>query len=138
MRSPLLRALVEDHGYLLLKADNLQSFIESNHEVVLFFSENPSQFPEASDVAVILPELMKVYGSRLTAGLVDASIERDLQAQLRFSGWPALVFMRDGEYLGAITKVQDWNVYLSEIDQILTAKPSQPPAFDLAAACACQ
>lgn len=136
MTSPLLEQLQIRHAYPLLDANNYDHFVYGHENVVLFFCNDPVQFPESNDVAVILPELVKTFGGRLQAAVIEKSIERELQARFRFTGWPSLVFLRNGEYLGAITGIRNWHEFMQESTKILAASPSQPPGFDLNKVCA--
>jgi hydrogenase-1 operon protein HyaE len=45
------------------------------------------------------------------------------------------VFLRNGEYLGVITGIKDWQEYGQEFARILAAEPSKPPGFDLDKVC---
>jgi len=135
MTSPLLEQLQTRHAYPLLDADSYDHFVYGNENVVLFFCNDPVQFPESNDVAVILPELIKAFNGSLQAAVIAKSIERELQARFRFTGWPSLVFLRNGEYLGVITGIRNWHEYKQEISDILAAAPSQPPGFDLDKVC---
>ena len=127
--SPLISNLIEQQGYPLLTQGTADAFLQAHENVVLFFTENPLHFPESNDVAVILPELMKAFAGRLVAAVIDQASERALHQRYGFNGWPSLVFLRRGDYLGAITRVQDWNVYLQEIERLLGSEPTRPPAF---------
>lgn len=133
--SALVKGLIEKHHYILLDASNLDNFLESTVDSVLFLVGDTNSFPEGNDVAVILPELMSVFAERLTAAVVDSSIEREIQLRYRIKGWPSLVFVRNGKYLGSITRVQDWNVYLDKITEILSMEPSSPPPMDINKLC---
>lgn len=135
MTSPLITQLQTRHGYPLLDADSYDHFVYGNESVVLFFCNDPVQFPESNDVAVILPELDKTFNGRLQAAVIEKSIERELQARFRFTGWPSLVFLRNGEYLGVITGVRNWREYRQEAAGILASEPSEPPGFDLDKVC---
>lgn len=135
MTSPLITQLQTRHGFPLLDADSYDHFVYGNDSVVLFFCNDPVQFPESNDVAVILPELVKAVSGRLQAAVIDRAIERELQARFRFTGWPSLVFLRNGEYLGAITGIKDWQEYRQETAWILAAAPGEPPVFDLDKIC---
>jgi hydrogenase-1 operon protein HyaE len=125
MRSPLIQALVDKHQYALLMQDNVDNFLQAHEDVVLLFTGNPKQFPESNDVAVVLPELMQLLPGRLTAAVVDESAEIALQQRYAFSKWPALVFLRRGEYLGVITGMQNWSDFNADIDRILAATPGK-------------
>ncbi|WP_347989182.1 hydrogenase [Methylomonas sp. AM2-LC] len=134
--SPILfEQLQTRYGLPLLNAENYDLFVHGHHNVVLFFANDPIMFPESHDVAVILPELLKVFADKLQGALIAQSIERELQARFRFTSWPSLVFLRDGEFLGMITGIKDWAEYGQEFARILSAEPSQPPKFDLEKIC---
>jgi hydrogenase-1 operon protein HyaE len=135
MTSPLLEQLQSRHSYPLLDADSYDYFVYGNETAVLFFCNDPVLFPESHDVAVILPELVKAFSGRLQAAVIGKSIERELQARFRFTGWPSLVFLRNGEYLGGITGIHNWQEYKQEIVRILASETSQPPGFDLDKVC---
>ncbi|HID46421.1 MAG TPA: hydrogenase [Chromatiaceae bacterium] len=132
MPSPLITAMLEKHRYPVLDKDNLSEFLQNNAEVVLFFAENPKQYPESNDVAMILPELVKAFQGRFQAALVSAAFERTLQKQYGFDTWPALVFLRNGQYLGTISKVQNWEDYLRMIERILDSEPARAPGIGIA------
>lgn len=123
------------HGLPLLDVDHYDAFVYGNGDVVLFFANDPVLFPESADLAVILPELLKAFRGLLKGAAIGRDIERELQARFRFTGWPTLVFLRKGEYLGAITGLRDWPEYGREIARILALEPSQPPSFDLDKVC---
>lgn len=134
MFSPLVQNMIEHYAYPVLTVDTLEEFIEAQGDVVLFFTEDARRFPETNDVAMILPELVKAFDGQFAAAVVALPDQRKLQMRYGFRAWPALVFLRNGDYLGAIARVQDWNVYLVEIDRILAAEPSRPPSYIIAKA----
>lgn len=128
MSSSLIERLVYELGYPAVDSEGFDDFVRSHEYTVLFFTENPDSFPESNDVAVILPELMKTFGDRVAPAVVSRDSERELFKRFKLTAWPALVFLRRGEYLGVITRVQDWDDYLDEIERILAAEPHQPPS----------
>ncbi len=127
--SPLIDRLSAELGYPLVSLDNLDDVVANGH-VVLFFTEDIKRFPESNDVAVVLPELIKAF-PELAPAVVARSDEKKLQKQYGFTSWPALVFLRDGQYLGVLTGIQDWSVYLAEIRRLLDAEPSRPPTVGI-------
>ena len=135
MYSPLIEKMIKRNDYPLVSQDNLELFSEASEYSVLFFTENPKNFPESNDVAVILPELMQAFGNHIQVGVVDRNHERPLQARYRFRGFPALVFLKQGSYLDVITKVKNWSEYTEEVTRILSLETSEPPAFDLSVIC---
>ncbi len=131
MPSPLIENMIEKYGYPLLDEAAHDTFIQNHEECVLFFTEDPTRFPESNDVSMILPELVKEYGNRFAAAVIDQSAQRKLQTRYGFNEWPTLVFLRDAKYLGVVSRVQDWGTYLTQINQILSSQPRSAPGFAL-------
>lgn len=131
MRSPLIQKLIDKHKYELITEDNVDDYLLQHEHVVLFFTENPKHFPESNDVAVVLPELIKPRDGHVVAAVVDESAERSLLKRYAFNKWPALVFLRRGEYLGVITGMQNWQEFNGEFNRILTGPVIQPPNYNI-------
>lgn len=131
MPASLIEQMIETHGYPLIEENNLDDFLAANEEVVLFFTENPERFPESNDVAMILPELIKEYGDRFSAAVVGQKSQRRLQSRYGFSEWPSLVFLRHGNYLGTVSRVQNWCDYIEKINAILQSTPRKAPGLGI-------
>ncbi len=129
MRSVLLDKLIKQPGMSLLDSSNVEDFIQQKGHTLLFCTGDPLQRPETNDLAVILPELQAVFAQCFKVGVVDESIENDLQARFGFNQWPSLVLLRDGAYLGCISRLRDWSVYLEEITNLLNTEASRPPSI---------
>ncbi|WP_027856405.1 thioredoxin domain-containing protein [Marinobacterium jannaschii] len=130
MASPLIDRLVDELGYPRLDMSGFDEFIKQQSFCVLFFTENPARFPESNDVAVILPELLKAF-PQLSAAVIDPAAEKQLQGRYNFTVWPTLVFLNEGRFLGQISKVQDWDQYLREVDTILALQPRRDPCIGI-------
>ena len=131
MPSPLIEQMIETYDYPVVAEDTLEAFLSTNEECVLFFTEDPERFPESNDVAMILPELVKEYEHRFAAAVVGQKSQRQLQSRFGFNEWPSLVFFRDGQYLGAISRVQNWTDYIVGINAILQSQPQEAPGFGI-------
>jgi len=90
---------------------------------VLLSGGDPARFPEAGDVAVILPELCASFGGRLRGARIAREAETELGQRFGVQVQPTLIFCRGGETLGLIAKIQDWSVYQRRIATLL-----DPPA----------
>lgn len=128
---PLIARLIGEDGHLLLDAGNLEDFHATPGDAVLFCAGDPAQHPECLDVAVVLPELLRAFPGRFQAAVADASLEPDMQARYGFTRWPTLVFLRDGAYVGALSGIQDWSVYLARIRDLLATPPGRPPSVGI-------
>lgn len=121
MSSPLIDRLSQQFGYPVLDATTLDAFLEQDGASVLFFSEDPANYPEANDVAVILPELMSRFAGRARAAVIARSAEKALQPRFGFLQWPTLVICDHQRCLGTISRVRDWGEYLEEFERLLPA-----------------
>jgi hydrogenase-1 operon protein HyaE len=127
-----LSRLVSAHDVAEVGLAEYEDFVGGSGNSLLFFAGDPERYPESLDVAAILPELMKAFPDRFRVGLVRAEAEVALQVKFGFGVWPALVFLRDGAYLGVLTGMRDWGDYLREIPVLLAAPASRPPTLGVA------
>ncbi len=136
MFSPLLENIIEREKLPVVSDENLDLFLQDSGDVILFIAGDAKRLVEVNDVAVILPELVKAFQGRLTPAVVARDSERAAQLRYRFNAFPTLVFLRNGEYLGAITKVMDWIDYLNAIAEILSGDPVDIPPYKFPDGCA--
>ncbi len=131
MRHALIQHLLDYHDYPEITLATHEEFISQPGITVLFFAGDPKSVRDATDVAVVLPELINAFQGRLIPGVVAADSERALHRHYGFTAWPALVFLRDGGYLGAITRIQDWADYLRDISVLIESDVRRPPGFKI-------
>jgi hydrogenase-1 operon protein HyaE len=133
MTHALIERLIQELNYPEVTLDNHDSFIEMPGLNVLFFPGNPDTVKDATDVAVILPELIAVFASQLNPGVVTDTYGagQKLKQKYGFTHYPSLVFVRDGEYVGAISRIQDWADYLSKITVLLSSPGRRAPGFSI-------
>lgn len=133
MSHPLIDHLLQQLDYAEVSLANHGHFVAEPGMNVLFFPGDPNTVKDATDVAVVLPELVNAFGGQLRAGVVTDVFGdgKMLKQQYGFTEYPALVFVRGGEYVGTITRIQDWGDYLEKISALLIAAPSRPPGFSI-------
>lgn len=133
MSTFLIDRLIDELGYEQVTLDNHDDFVNATGMNVLFFPGEPSTVKDATDVAVVLPELVHAFGDQLRPGVVPDTFGdgKELKRHYGFSAYPSLVFVRSGEYVGTITRIQDWGDYLKQIAELLVAAPSRPPGFSI-------
>ncbi len=56
---------------------------------------------------------------------------KTLKRHYGFREYPALVFVRSGDYVGTIVRIQDWGYYLDKISELFAAAPRRPPGFSI-------
>lgn len=131
MTAPPIAALIEIHRLPLLQADDLDFFLRPGRHNLLFLASDPVQVPEALDVAVVLPELLRAFPGQLHAALVAPEAERAVHARFGCQRWPALVLLRGDAYVGSIERMRDWDDYLRELDALMAAAPSRAPGVGI-------
>ena len=136
MYSPLMQSIFEREDLPIVTAETLDDFARNNGDTILFVTGDWKRHVEVNDVAVILPEILKAANGALKAAVLDRASERAVQTRFRFSRFPSLIFLRDGEYLGVIEKVLDWEDYIREINRMLAEGPKPIPAYKFPEGCA--
>ncbi len=133
MSNVLIDRLLTEFNYPEISLDNHDEFVHQQGLVVLFFPGDAETVKDATDVAVILPELVDAFDQRFNPGVVTDTFGAGmtLKRQYGFTHYPSLVFVRDGEYVGTISRIQDWSDYLSKIQSFFTAPVRRAPGFSI-------
>jgi hydrogenase-1 operon protein HyaE len=132
---PLLAQLVSNHQARWIDFDNMEAWLVSQHgEHVLLFAGDPIRFPEAVDVAVVLPELQKVSAAVGRPFGMAVAVPQTAQALAEKFGsqrWPTLMFFRDGHYVTTVCGMHDWTEYLTLVARALDAPCGRAPTIGI-------
>ncbi len=128
---PLMQRLVQETSAAVLQADEVTGWLQEPGLAMLVFAEDPDRFKETLDIAIIVPELHVAAGRGFRVGLLPPAAARAVAPRYGFARWPAFVMLRDGQYLGAVDGVRDWDVYQAELQRLLVAAPSRPPSVGI-------
>lgn len=131
---PLLAQLVARHGQWV-DADTIADWRANQQgDNVLLFAGDPVRFPEALDVAVVLPELQKASrASGKPFGIAVAEPDGAEALALKFGSnrWPTLMFFRDGQYVTTLSGMHDWSDYLNLLAQALDMPVGRAPTVGI-------
>lgn len=131
---PLLIQLVERHGRWV-DADSIASWREQQSgDYVLLFAGDPVRFPEALDVAVVLPELQKASKASDKPFVIAVAEPEGAEAlALKFGSnrWPTLMFFRDGQYVTTLCGMHDWSEYLRLLSAALDTPVGRAPTVGI-------
>jgi hydrogenase-1 operon protein HyaE len=132
--SGLLDKLVEKHGIADLDSAGFQAFMDGAGDGVVLLTEEPDTAAESWDMAVILPELLAAIGVGLRAAMMRPEYARTLQTRFGLGRLPALLFLRDGAYVGAIEGLRDWSDFVAECAAMLKKSSSRAPSIGIVVA----
>ena len=135
MTSPLIAALGTRHGLPTVDETSIEAFLtpaegEAEH-CLLFFTGDPAQRAETSDVAVVLPEILAAFQRKLRGAVVARAAEAALAPRFRVQVHPSLVVTRGADPLAVMPKIRDWSEYMTTIVTALAPDapvlPSEAP-----------
>lgn len=131
----LLQRLVTAHGYQALALDAVDDFTGADGSRLVFVTDDPKLQKEVLDLAVILPQLLRACPGA-EVGVLSPYDARAASARFGTRKTPALLFWRDGDYLGAIEGLLDWAAFVREFARLLSAPPARVPSIGIAVASA--
>jgi hydrogenase-1 operon protein HyaE len=129
---PLFDRMFGEFGFAEVPENGFDQFRSRSGHTLLFFSEDPVRYRETLDLAVVLPELARAFAGRFAVGVLLPGAARVIAPRYGVRLWPALVLLRDGEYVGAIEGIRDWNDYLGALQSLLAAPCVRPPSIGIA------
>jgi len=131
VREPPLR---RRHALPTLEVADVDAFLAAAETAgavpVLLFAGDVLRWPEAADVAVVLPELIEAFQGRLQGAVIAPRAETELAPRFNVQVYPSLVLCRGGEVVEVIPKIKDWSVYVARIGAVLDGggKPARSTA----------
>ena len=128
---PVMQRLIDDFGAIRVTGDSLDAFLARPGDRVLLLGGEPVQFPEGLDVAVVLPELRSAVGSSFEIGVVPLDHQEAIARRYGSQRWPALVFLRDGQYVTTLAGMHDWTDYGKLVEQALAMPVSRAPTIGI-------
>ena len=129
---PPVARLFATHGYTEVRADNFDAFSGRAGHTLLLFTEDPIRYKETLDLAVIVPEIARAFPGRFTVGVLLPEAAREFHPRYGFRRWPAFVLLKDGDYVGAVDGLRNWDEYVDEVGRLLTAPTTRPPTVGIA------
>jgi len=129
---PLIERLCSETGAPILDAAGFDAWAAAPGRALVVFTEDPALYRETLDLAVIVPELARGFAGRFRTGVLLQSAARAIAARYGFRRWPALVVLADGQYVGSIDGLRDWQEYLDLLGPLLEAAPTRAPSIGIA------
>ncbi|MEP7181829.1 MAG: hydrogenase [Betaproteobacteria bacterium] len=132
MAYPLIAQLFTKHGCTDVRAANFDAFTRRPGRTLLLFLEDPFRYRETLDLAVIAPEIARAFDPRPALGVLLPEAAREFCVRYGFRRWPAFVVLADGDYVGAVDGLRNWDEYLTEVARLLAAPPTRAPTVGIA------
>ena len=119
-------------GYPQTAAANLDALATCHDQLIVMLNADPHQFPEVADNAVIVPEVLKTLpGHTCQVCWANSADSREMAARFGVLKFPALVFLRGGEYTGVIVGLMDWPEVVHRFAELLAAPTRRPPSVGI-------
>jgi len=112
----------QKHGFQRVESSN-PDFPEGL--CALLLTEDPQRNLEVLDACVILPEALKPLGEGISCWVAGPDTAPALMQKYGVARAPAVIFLRDGAYLGGLNGIRDWSEYQAELARLLDG-PAQP------------
>ena len=130
--SGLLDKLVEKHGIIEIDSTGIDSLMNEPGNSVAMLTDEPDTAPESWDLAVIFPQLLAAMGNDMRAAVLRPENAKLLQTRFGLGRLPALLFLRDGGYVGVIEGIRDWSEFVQECAEMLRKPVSRAPSIGIA------
>jgi hydrogenase-1 operon protein HyaE len=128
---PLVQRLVRDFDARVVTPARLDDWAAEGGDRVLLLGGDAVRFPEALDVAVVLPELQRAHAGRFAIGVSTREHEDEIARRFGSQRWPALLFLRDGRYVTTLAGMHDWTDYVARVGEALAMAPSRVPGVGI-------
>ncbi len=125
-----LDRLALEHGFARVTPDSLRDFAASGDSVLLLTAE-AAQCPEAWDMAMVLPEALAVVGGRFLAGVAEPFHSQQLASSHGIEVLPALIFQRDGQWVGKLEGMVDWMQLVRTLMEMLQSPTRRRPGLGI-------
>lgn len=117
-----LARMQQKHGFSRVDRENPQF---PAGLAALLLTDDPQRNLEILDACVILPEALNGLGADVARLVAGPEAAPALMQRFAVARAPAVVFLRDGDYLGSLNGIRDWQEYRDEIAR-LAAGPARP------------
>jgi hydrogenase-1 operon protein HyaE len=122
--SDVLGRLSREASLPTVAATELAALAMSKPALAVLFTGDPTLSPESWDVAVVLPELLACCPG-LAGCVLDPAESARVAALYGVGKLPAVVVLRQRDYLGVIEGMHDWQPFVNELRRLLAA-PTRP------------
>lgn len=131
LHSPLVTRLAAAFGAAWVDPANIADWAAQGGDRVLLLAGDAVRCPEGQDVAVVLPELQRGASRRFEIGVAPRDQEDELARRYGVARWPALVFLRDGQYVTTLAGMLDWAPFQQAVEAALRLPVSRPPTIGI-------
>lgn len=132
----LLDNLIQKHQLMDLDEAGHEAFLNGSGDSVVLLTEEPDKVPESWDLAVIFPSLLATTAIqpqiKPRAAISRPEHAKSLLIRFGVQRMPALLFLRDGAYVGVIEGLRNWNELVGEYQAMLLKPASRTRAIGIA------
>jgi hydrogenase-1 operon protein HyaE len=120
-------------SYPQTDADGLDSLAAATPHLIVMLNADPVKYPEVLDNVVIVPEVLREFpADTFHVAYADLPASQRIAKRYGILKFPALLFLRQGEYVGIIAGLLDWPDIVHAFADKLTAPTRRPPSVGIA------
>ncbi len=97
---------------------------------VLFITGDVEQRPEVGDLTVVLREILRDYAGRVHVAVADRGEETLFRDQFDIKVFPNMAVFRDGQPVGLIPGMKQWDEYTDMVKKLLGEETDGPLEVD--------
>ncbi|MGG5544549.1 hydrogenase [Burkholderia vietnamiensis] len=131
----VVQRLIEQAHATFVDEHTLDGWLADGGECVVLLMGDPVRFPESLDVAAVLPELAHVaavrFGRALRLAVATRAGENAIARRFGSLRWPALLWLRDGQYVTVLSGMMDWDDYVKCVADALASPTTRAPSIGI-------
>lgn len=123
MTHPLMQRLIGELGWPLLSDRfELEAWLAEGGMRCVFAPGEIDKNLETADACVILPELRAGFKNAFECAVAAPDLDLSIRQETKTYKAPGFLFYRDGAFIDAISKIRDWDDYVTRIGAILNVQ----------------
>ena len=96
-----------------------ENFLAASGVRIFFIPGDVEKRPEVGDLTVVLREILRDYAPRVQVAIADRSEEPLFRTQFKLKVFPTMAIFRDGQPVGLIPGMKQWEEYLDLVKHLL-------------------
>ena len=129
---PLIAQLFAKHGFAEVTPANFDAWTQAAGPLAAALHRGSGPLQGNARSRGHRARTVRAFPGRFAVGVLLPDAAREFAVRYGFRRWPAFVMLADGQYVGAVDGLRNWDEYLAEVRRLLDAAPTRPPTIGIA------